>query len=125
MISVIVCGSLVAVSVLGRAAYRRWRGGSVKSSVTTSITAADRSGVIRARVGERVCLRKHSVDDDMIIWSAQYRGTDVSGIIREGIAGFTEWEFVVSDEMFDLDDEDSASGGNGLLVVDWELMTNP
>lgn len=119
MISVLVCGSVAAAIVLGRASYQRWK---TRSTPIVSQVHTAKCGVIRAKVGERVCLRKNRLDDDMIIWSAQYKGRDVSGAIREGMEGFSDWEFVVSDELFDVDELPDMSGDCGELVIDWELM---
>lgn len=104
MLSVLIGGGVVATLLAVRAAIKR--------IVPPSLPQT--TGRIQKKRGETVTLSK-----DMIIWSATYRGLDVSKTIRDGLIGFERWEFVVKDNIFDIPETDD---DDGWLLIDWEVV---
>ncbi len=104
MLSVLIGGGILASIVAVRAVIKR----------IVPPPLPETTGRIQKKRGETVTLSK-----DMIIWSATYRGQDVSKTIRDGLVGFERWEFVVRDGLFEIPETDD---NDGWLLIDWEVI---
>jgi predicted HAD superfamily phosphohydrolase len=102
----------VAVGFLGHAMLK-WKRGS-DEEVNELL-----GGTIYAFEGEE-CILKCA---DIAILSATYKNRDVTKIIQEGIDGFDEWKFVVSDSVFGLaekTEENEENSNEPDLVITWQ-----
>lgn len=73
-------------------------------------------GTLHCATGQKGVLQRTVSGSHFLVWSAHYKGRDITRFVAEQMEGCQAWEFMVSDALF------GGGSGNGTagLVVEWE-----